>query len=156
MSHLPTGAQAPNFTLMDHQGQPFTLSEALEHGPVVLYFYPKDNTYGCIREACFFRDAYEDFIDVGAQVVGVSADSIASHQQFREQHSLPFTLLSDPDRLVHTLYGVDRSMFGLLASRITYVISKNGRILGLIDSVMDFQGHVTKGLSLLRRQVLAP
>ena len=156
MPHLPTGSIAPDFTLLDHQGQPFTLSEALRNGPVVLYFYPKDNTYGCIREACFFRDAYEDFIDVGAQVVGVSADSITSHQEFRDQYNLPFTLLSDPDRLAHTLYGVDRFMFGLLASRITYIISKEGRILGIIDSVIDFQGHVTKGLSMLRRQVLAP
>lgn len=156
MPHLPTGSQAPDFALTDHEGNSFRLSEALRNGPVVLYFYPKDNTYGCTREACFFRDAYEDFLEVGAQVVGVSADSINSHQRFREQYSLPFTLLSDPDRLVHTLYGVDRSMLGLLASRITYVIGRDGSILGCIDSLMDFQGHVTKGLSLLRRQVLAP
>jgi thioredoxin-dependent peroxiredoxin len=147
---LKKGTQAPDFTLPDQHGHPFTLSKALATHAVVLYFYPKDETFGCTIESCAFRDAYEAFVEAGAVVVGISTDSIASHQQFIQHHQLPFTLLSDPDKTVHLLYGVDKGAFGLIKARVTFVIDKKSIIQKTFDSLIDFKGHVSASLKVLK------
>lgn len=151
MTTTTIGSIAPDFTLMDQDGHEFSLSKALKSTAVVLYFYPKNETYGCTKEACAFRDRYEDFVEAGAQVVGVSADSISSHQLFIANRKLPFTLLSDPDKTVHRLYGVGTGLLGMFSKRITFVIDQQGIIKKTFDSLIDFEGHVEQSLKELRK-----
>ncbi len=150
MATLLTSSIAPNFTLPDQHGDLQSLLDILKTKAVVLYFYPKDGTYGCTKEACAFRDRYEDFLALGAEVIGVSADAIDSHQEFMTHHQLPFLLLSDPDRRVHKMYGVDRGFFGLVSARITFVIDQKGIIRKTFDSLIDFEGHVRESLAILK------
>jgi peroxiredoxin Q/BCP len=120
--------------------------------PLVIYFYPKDNTPGCTAEACSFRDQYEDFKDLGAEVIGISSDSVSSHQQFSEQYKLPFILLSDNDKKIKTLFGVPSGLFGLLPGRVTYVTDKNGVIQMIFDSVLATK-HIPKALQAIKKLV---
>src|SRR3972149_2530991 len=117
------GDMAPDFSLLSQTGENVTLSQFRGKKNVVLYFYPKDETRGCTREACTFRDSYELFTDLGAEVIGVSADSVESHKAFAEHHNLPFTLLSDVDNAVRKLYGV-ASTLGIIPGRVTFIIDK--------------------------------
>jgi thioredoxin-dependent peroxiredoxin len=150
MPTLPIGTPAPDFSLLDQEGNAQTLSNILKDKAVVLYFYPKNETYGCTKEACAFRDSHEVFTDLGAEVIGISADSVNSHQRFQNNHKLPFLLLSDPDRKVHQLYGVTKSFFGLVPGRVTFVIDRKGIVQKVFDSMMDFEGHVKESLSYLQ------
>jgi len=133
---LEVGTKAPDFTLSDKDGVPVSLSD-FRGKKVVLYFYPKDNTPGCTRQACAFAGAYEDFKAVNAVVIGISKDSAASHQKFAEKYSLPFILLSDPERTAIEAYGVwqEKKNYGKVSMgvvRSTYVIDENG----IIEKVM--------------------
>ncbi len=128
---LQPGAPAPEFTLADHTGKMRTLSE-FKGSYVVLYFYPKDDTPGCTKEACMIRDSYNDFETNGIVVLGVSKDSPESHVAFREKYQLPFTLLSDPDKVTINAYGADGLLFN---KRITYVIDTNGVIVKIYPNV---------------------
>ncbi len=140
MVDLTVGETAPDFTLPDQDGRPFTLS-GHRGKVVVLYFYPKDFTSGCTKEACHFRDAYEDFSEAGAEVVGVSADSQESHRKFRDAYLLPFTLLSDEGGEVKKLYGVG---VGILPGRVTFVIDENGVIRHAFSSRIDMKASVSR------------
>src|SRR5438045_4038679 len=117
---------APDFTLRNQYGAPVTLSALWAEGPVVLFFYPKDDTAGCTREACAFRDAYQEFLRAGAQVVGISSQGQRSHQAFVEKNRLPFTLVSDEGGTVRERYGVKSSFLGLVPGRETFVIDRGG------------------------------
>src|SRR5512138_38305 len=117
---ITEGRKAPDFSLPDQDGKMHKLSE-YRGKPVVLYFYPKDDTPGCTKEACSFRDQYEDFVAAGAEVLGVSSDDEAAHRKFTEKYRLPFTLLSDRGGAVRKLYKVPATL-GLLPGRVTYVI----------------------------------
>ena len=133
---LEKGMQAPNFTLCDKDGREITLSE-LRGRRVVLYFYPKDNTPGCTRQACAFAAAYEGFKSKNVEVIGISRDSVASHAKFAEKHGLPFILLSDPELEVIRAYGVwkEKKLYGKLGFgvvRTTFIIDENG----IIEKVM--------------------
>ncbi|MBQ8388622.1 MAG: thioredoxin-dependent thiol peroxidase [Clostridia bacterium] len=133
---LEKGMQAPNFTLCDKDGREITLSE-LRGRRVVLYFYPKDNTPGCTRQACAFAAAYEGFKSKNVEVIGISRDSVASHAKFAEKHGLPFILLSDPELEVIRAYGVwqEKKLYGKLGfgvMRTTFIIDENG----IIEKVM--------------------
>ena len=119
------GDTAPDFTLTSQKGENVTLSQFRGKKNVILYFYPKDETPGCTREACTFRDSFELFTDLGAEVIGVSADTVESHKAFTEHHGLPFTLLSDVDNAVRKLYGAT-STLGLIPGRVTFIIDKEG------------------------------
>src|SRR5258705_4624934 len=110
MPYVKVGERAPDFTLPNQSGDPVTLSDVYRDRVVVLYFYPADDTTGCTREACAFRDSYRVFADADARVVGVSHDSVASHQRFAGRHRLPFLLLADGDGAVHQAYGVRRKL----------------------------------------------
>ena len=129
---LEVGMKAPEFTLPDKDGNPVSLTD-FAGKKVVLYFYPKDNTPGCTRQACTFAGAYEDFKKINAVVIGVSKDSVASHQKFAEKHGLPFILLSDPELTAIQAYGVwqEKKLYGKVSMgvvRSTFVINENGMI----------------------------
>ncbi len=147
---LKAGEAAPDFTLDDQDGNPVTLSSFRGEKCVVLYFYPKDDTPGCTAESCSFRDHYADFTDAGAEVIGVSDDSVASHRAFKAKHRLPFTLVSDRGGEVRRRYGVP-STFGLLPGRVTFVIDKEGVVRHAFNSQMEATRHVDEALAVLKR-----
>ena len=136
---LEIGMKAPGFTLKDKNGNDFTLSSLLGK-KVVLYFYPKDNTPGCTRQACAFAGAYKQFEAKGVEVVGISKDSVASHVKFAEKYDLPFILLSDPDRIAIEAYGVwqEKKMCGKVSMgvvRTTFIIDEDGNIEKVMPKV---------------------
>jgi peroxiredoxin Q/BCP len=147
---LTAGTRAPEFTLADQDGQQVSLASFQGKKNVVLYFYPKDDTPGCTKESCAFRDQFTAFSDAGAEVIGVSSDSVASHKAFAEKYRLPFRLLSDPGGKVRAAFGVP-STFGLLPGRVTYVIDKQGVIRHAFNSQLNPLQHVDEALGVLAR-----
>ena len=121
---LESGSRAPEFVLENDQGGESSLSELLQDGPLILYFYPADFTPGCTKEACSIRDIHNDIQAVGLQVAGVSPQDADSHQRFRDEHNLPFTLLSDPEKVAIKMYDVD-GPFGVGVRRATFLISQD-------------------------------
>lgn len=146
---LKVGDEAPDFTLPSNKGEDFTLSNARGHKNIVLYFYPKDETIGCTKEACSFRDEYYQFTEKGADVVGVSSDSVESHKSFAENHRLPFTLLSDQKKQVRKLYGANGT-FRLFPGRVTFIIDKKGTIRHIFSSQIQPTRHIQEALQILR------
>jgi peroxiredoxin Q/BCP len=146
---ISIGNSAPDFSLPDKNGNPIRLSEFRGKKNVVLYFYPKDDTYNCIVESSEFRDQYEVFQNQGAEVIGVSSDSPASHIQFSEKYQLPFLLLSDTKNEVRELYGVP-STLGFIPGRVTFVIDKSGVVRHLFNSQFNPKSHVSQALAILK------
>jgi len=143
---------APDFTLLSDRGEEVSLS-SFRGQRVVVYFYPKDNTPGCTKEACSFRDDYDLFLEKGAVVIGISPDSTASHERFRAKHGLPFYLLSDPDHAVAERYGAwgekvsyGKRTVGILRS--TFVVGEDGRIIKVFPKVSP-EGHAQEVLKYL-------
>ena len=145
---LKVGDAAPNFALPSQTGEPVNLKDLVGRKEIVLYFYPKDNTSGCTAEACAFRDSYEVFKERGAEVVGVSSDSVDSHKGFASKNSLPFILLSDENGRIRKLYGAS-SRFGLLAGRVTYVIDRRGIVRHIFSSELKPKRHIDEALETL-------
>jgi peroxiredoxin Q/BCP len=144
------GDKAPDFTLPSQMGDNVTLSEYFGKKNVVLYFYPKDETTGCTREACTFRDSYEVFTKLGAEVLGVSGQSVESHKSFASHHGLPFLLLSDADNKVRHLYGVPATM-GIIPGRVTYIIDKKGIVRHIFNSQYQPEKHVEEAKQVLEK-----
>ena len=149
MPKLNVGDKAPAFELLNQEGETIALSDYHGKNHVVLYFYPKNETPGCTKEACSFRDSYEAFTEAGAEVIGVSADSVESHKLFALNRFLPFQLLSDPRRKVHKLYGVSGSLFGLIPGRETFLIDKQGIIQHHFASQLNIDPHIQDALKKL-------
>lgn len=147
---LKVGDTAPDFTLPSQNGTPVSLHDFRGKKSVVLYFYPKDDTPGCTKESCAFRDSYEVFQNAGAEVVGVSGDSQESKRKFATKYHLPFILASDVGDLVRKLYGVPATL-GLLPGRVTYVIDQQGVVQHMFNSQFNFKGHVDEALRTLQR-----
>lgn len=147
---LKVGDKIPNFKAKDTNGNDFDSQEIIGQKPLVIYFYPKDNTPGCTVQACSFRDQYEDFKDLGAEVIGISSDSIESHQKFSQQYNLPFILLSDTDKKIRKLFGVPSGLFGILPGRVTYVADKTGTVIMVFDSMMA-KLHIPKALEAIKK-----
>jgi thioredoxin-dependent peroxiredoxin len=124
---LKPGDRAPGFTLRDHRGQPVTLEAMLADGPLVVYFYPADFTPGCTREACSIRDMHDEIAAAGMRVVGISPQDEASHERFRREYQLPFTLLADPDKSAARAWGVDGPL-GIGVRRATFLVGEDGVI----------------------------
>jgi peroxiredoxin Q/BCP len=150
MPPVQPGERAPDFTLPDHNGEPVTLSKLLEERAVVLFFYPKDDTPTCTREACAFRDAFDEFVEAGATVVGISADAADSHRRFIDKFSLPFTLVSDTRGSVRAAYRVPKTLF-VLPGRTTFVIDRRGIVRMAFTSARDGERHVQEALSIVRK-----
>jgi len=151
LSGVRVGDTAPDFTLPDQRGRPVRLHDLTEKKNVALYFYPKDATPGCTAEAQAFRDAYDAFSATDTEVIGVSSDSIKSHERFAAKQRLPFLLLSDRDGAVRNLYGVERTL-GILPGRVTYVISRGGTVRHVYSSQLRATRHSREAL----RAVSAP
>jgi peroxiredoxin Q/BCP len=146
---IKVGDKAPDFELRSQRGETVRLRDYLGKKAVVLYFYPKDETPGCTKEACAFRDSYEVFRDAGAEVIGISSDDEESHSIFSVKYSLPFALLSDEDGKVRREFGVPSTM-GVLPGRVTYVIDKEGIVRNIFSSQTDIDGHINETLKVLK------
>ena len=149
---LETGKAAPAFKLASTEGSEISLAD-LKGKKVVLYFYPKDDTSGCTKEACSFRDAHPNFKKIGAVVLGVSPDDLKSHDKFRAKYNLPFTLLADPEHVVAEKYGVwkEKSMYGrkyMGIERTTFIIDSAGKIARIFPKV-KVDGHEAEVLAAL-------
>lgn len=139
MSGLKVGDAAPELTLPDQDGKDVSLSSHWAQGPVVLFFYPADMTYGCTKEACAMGARHSDFTKAGAAAVfGVSKDDADKHTQFREKHKLPYTLLTDKDGQAQKAYKVKKQLLGLVPGRVTFVIGQDGKIAYVFSSALDF------------------
>jgi len=145
---VKVGDIAPDFTLKSPNGSQVSLSDFKGKKNVVVYFYPKDDTPGCTKEACAFRDSHQVFQDAGAEVIGISDDSPESHQQFAAKYNLPFTLLSDSGSKVRKLYEVPATLW-ILPGRVTYVIDKEGIVRHVFDSMLNFDAHVREAIKTL-------
>jgi len=146
---VKVGDKAPDFTLPSQMGDDVTLSEYLGKKNVVLYFYPKDETPGCTREACTFRDSYEELTNLGAEVLGISGQSVSSHKSFATHYGLPFILLADVDNSVRKIYGVPSTM-GIIPGRVTYIIDKQGVVRHIFISQTQAERHVEEAKKTLR------
>ena len=142
---VQAGQAAPDFAAPRTGGGELRLSDFKGKNAVVLFFYPKDETPGCTAEACAFRDSYEIFVDAGAEVIGVSGDSVASHERFAEQHELPFILISDKGGTIRRLYGV-KATLGIWPGRVTFVIDKAGVVRHVFSSQTDSVRHVKEAM----------
>ena len=145
---VKVGDKAPDFTLPSQMGDNVTLLEFFGKKNVVLYFYPKDETVGCTKEACTFRDNYEELTKLGAEVLGVSGQSVESHKSFATHYGLPFILLSDQDNKVRELYGVPSTM-GIIPGRVTYIIDKKGIVRHIFNSQTQAPRHVEEAKKTL-------
>ena len=143
------GDKVPDFTLPDQSGTMVSLKEFIGNKIIVLYFYPKDFSRGCTAEACAFRDSYDVFVQAGAQVIGVSSQSVESHNRFAILNKLPFILLSDQDGKVRKLYGVS-STLGLLPGRVTYIIDKKGVVRYVFSSQSKPTQHIEEALRIVK------
>jgi thioredoxin-dependent peroxiredoxin len=147
---IEIGSKAPEFSLPDQSGKRVNLSDYLGKSNLVVYFYPKDESYGCTKEACSFRDNFEVFKQAGAVVIGISSDDIASHQAFAANHKLPFILLSDRDKTVAERYGVGKSL-GVLPGRVTFVIDRQGIVRMMFSSQLNFEKHISEAIETLKK-----
>ena len=146
---MRVGDRAPDFTLPAADGRAVSLAEFRGKKVVVLFFYPKDETPGCTREACEFRDSFDRFGDVGAEVIGVSDDDVESHKKFAAHHRLPMTLLSDAGGRVRETFGV-KPLFGLIPDRVTFVIDRDGVVRHTFAARLRFGKHVDEALDVVR------
>ncbi|XOV95206.1 MAG: peroxiredoxin [Bacteroidota bacterium] len=147
---MKIGDQLPDLTLPNQDGENIRLHDFIGKSPLVIYFYPKDETPGCIREACSFRDQFEDFTEVGAKVFGVSSDSVSSHKRFSEKYRLNFQLLSDKKREAEKAFGVPRRLLGLLPGRVTYVFDIHGNLIHEFSSSLQPTRHIREAIEALK------
>ena len=145
---LQTGDQLPHFILNDENYQPINIA-SIKGKYLVLYFYPKDETPGCIKEAISFRDSFQDLIDSGAVVYGVSNDKPSSHAMFKAKYRLPFSLLSDTGGELRKLLGVPSDLFGLIPGRVTYIFNPEGQLVEVYKSQLSPENHVKKALKVI-------
>jgi peroxiredoxin Q/BCP len=147
---VAVGERAPDFTLPALRGGQVSLSDFAGKKNVVLFFYPRDSSPGCTVEACTFRDAYDDFVGAGAEVIGISSDSIDSHAQFASKHGLQMQLLSDGDGQVRARYGI-KATLGMLPGRETFIVDRQGIVRHVFRSQMRVKKHVEEALDILKR-----
>ena len=148
---LKIGDKLPSFSAKDTNGNIFNSQDYIGKQPLVIYFYPKDDTPGCTAQACSFRDNYQEFKDLGAEVIGISSDTVTSHLKFKSKFNLPFILLSDNDKKLRKLFGVQNNLF-IIPGRETFVMDKNGIILMIFNS-MSAEIHIEKALKTLKELV---
>lgn len=147
---VKVGDKAPDFSLPSQMGDNVTLSEYFGKKNIVLYFYPKDESSGCTREACSFRDSYEVLTNMGAEVLGISGQSVESHKSFAGHYGLPFILLSDQDNKIRQLYGVHSSL-GIIPGRVTFIIDKKGIVRHIFSSQTQSEKHVQEAIQAIKQ-----
>ena len=146
---IQIGDNCPSFKLKNQFGEEFDLANLLGNKTLVIYFYPKDETKVCTAQACSFRDNYEEFKDLGAEIIGISADSVQSHVKFKSKFNLPFILLSDNDKKLRKLFGVAND-FLIVPGRQTFVVDQHGTII-LVFNNMSGNIHIEKALKVLKK-----
>jgi len=149
MKKIEVGDKMPDFSLPDQNGLMVNMKDFIGNGNIVLFFYPKDDTPGCTREACHFRDHYEDFADAGAKVFGISGQSVESHKKFAEKHNLNYAILSDEGNKVRKMFGVPANLLGFLDGRVTYIADRTGKVIYIFNSQTNVKQHVEKALEVL-------
>jgi thioredoxin-dependent peroxiredoxin len=149
MKKIEIGSAVPHFVLPDQNGKMFAIDSVTGKRNLVIYFYPKDDSPGCTKEACYFRDKYEVFTQADAMIIGISGQSVASHKKFAEKYHLSFTLLSDEGNRIRKLFGVPSDFFGMLPGRVTYVIAKTGKVVYIFNSQSEAKEHVDEALRIL-------
>lgn len=147
---LEIGERMPDVELRGEGGEPVRLRDRLGRGPLVVYFYPRDETPGCVAEACAFRDAWASFVEAGAAVIGISDDPPESHRRFRERRGLPFELLSDTGGSARRAFGVGRTL-GILPGRATFVFDREGVVRYAFSSQLRPAEHVRRALAEVER-----
>lgn len=152
MKKIEVGDPIPNITLKNENGVEVNINNIKK--PLIIYFYPKDETPGCIKEACKFRDEFQSFVDLGVQVFGISGDSSASHKNFKEKYHLPFTLLADTNNEVRKEFGVPKSLL-FLPGRVTYVVNEKGIVTYMFNSQFGAEKHIENALKFLRKNKTA-
>jgi peroxiredoxin Q/BCP len=150
MKKVEVASMLPEFRLPDQNGKMFDISSVVGKKNLVVYFYPKDDSPGCTKEACYFRDEYDVFDKAGAKIIGISGQSVESHKKFADKYKLNFTLLSDQGDKVRKLFGVPADMFGALPGRVTYVIDKSGKVVYIFDSQTQPTKHVDEALRIIK------
>jgi peroxiredoxin Q/BCP len=147
-SELVIGDNMPSFSLTDQNGNAFNSKDYVGKSVLVIYFYPKDESMVCTKEACSFRDSFDDFTKAGAKVIGINAGTVASHKSFSDNYKLPFTLLSDPDNKVYHLFGVKNKMF--MTGRETFVIDLHGKVGFTYEAMMQGKKHADDALAYIK------
>jgi peroxiredoxin Q/BCP len=150
MNEIKIGSTVPAFTLPDQNGNLFDINSVLGKKNIVIYFYPKDDSPGCTKEACSFRDQFEVFNEADAVIIGISGQSVESHKEFAEKHRLSFTLLSDEGNKIRKQFGVPSGLLGLLPGRVTFVADKKGKVIYIFNSQTQTTRHVDEALRILR------
>jgi thioredoxin-dependent peroxiredoxin len=150
-NEIKIGSKVPEFILKDQNGKNFDLKSVIGQKNLVIYFYPKDDTPGCTKEACSFRDQYDAFVQANAMVIGISSQSVESHKKFADKYNLPFTLLSDSTNTVRKLFGVQTNENGNIPGRVTFVIDKSGIVQLVFNSNIQPEKHVEEALQILKK-----
>ncbi len=150
LTEIKIGSAIPSFALSDQNGQVFDIKSVLGKKNLVIYFYPKDDTPGCTKEACSFRDQFEVFTNADAVIIGISGQSVESHKKFAEKYRLRFTLLSDDENKIRKRFGVPTNFLGLLPGRVTYVADKTGKVIYIFNSQTQASKHVDEALRILK------
>lgn len=148
MKQIKVGDTIPLFSLTDQEGKSFDIKDYLGKKKLVIYFYPKDGSLNCTRQACYFRDVHDVFQENDAIVIGISKQSVESHRNFADSNRLRHTLLSDPSDRVRELFGVPSKAFGLIPGRVTYVVDLSGKVVYIFDSQAETQRHVDEALRI--------
>jgi peroxiredoxin Q/BCP len=150
MNEIKIGSSIPAFTLPDQNGNMFDINSVIGKKNIVIYFYPKDDSPGCTKEACSFRDQFEDFKEADAVIIGISGQSVESHKEFAEKYRLSFTLLSDDGDKLRKQFGVPTNFLGLLPGRVTYIVDKRGKVIFIFNSQTKATEHVEEALRILK------
>jgi len=150
---LKVGDKIPSFSLKDQYGKMFNIDDFVGQTAMVIYFYPKDDTPGCTKEACSFRDSYEEFTEKQIKVIGISGDDVESHLNFAKKYNLPFTLLADSNNEVRNLFGVKSNFMGLIPGRVTYVVDKKGDIIFMYESQLKAENHINEAIKAIDRSM---
>jgi peroxiredoxin Q/BCP len=147
---ITIGDTCPTFTLLNQEGKEINIQDFIGKKNIIIYFYPKDNTPGCTKEACSFRDAMQDLNNLNCEVFGISADSVSSHKAFAERFKLTFNLLSDENNSVRKQFKVPANLFGLIPGRVTYIIDQEGKVIHIINSQTNPEKHINETIEVVK------
>ena len=150
MDKINVGSTVPSFSLKDQFGKDFDITLVKGKKNLVIYFYPKDDSPGCTKEACSFRDQFEVFSEYDAIIIGISAQSVKSHLDFANKYRLNYTLLSDEGNNVRKLFGVPTNLLGLLPGRVTYIVNKSGKVVFIFNSQIQAEKHIEEAIRILK------
>ena len=150
MNKTDVGSKVPSFSLKDQNGDVFNIDSVIGKKNLVVYFYPKDDSPGCTKEACSFRDQFDVFTEANAMIIGISGQSVTSHKEFAEKYRLNYTLLSDEGNKVRKLFNVPTDLFGLLPGRVTYIANKEGKVVFVFNSQIKAEKHIDEALRILK------